>query len=359
MTTIELPYMHSFVDRHGHARYYFRYRGNRWALPAPGDPGFTAEYEAKKKLVTENPLQALGKVAFMVGTLGWAIDQFLASEEYDSRAKTTKRYDRRILDEIKKRYGAGKLPDLTAKHAKLIRNEFAKTYSTSTAKVAIGLLSTVWKFADERLDDVDLDANPTEGVSRLHKSTKEHEQWPDDVLTKFEKAANLKLLLAFLLARYTGQRRSDLVKMQWSQFDGESIDVKQQKGGAFLTIPCHHRLRDALLAVMPKNKAGYILTKERGKGPFGPEGLSVAFRRALGRLKIKGYSIHGLRKNATSALAEAGCTDREIMAITGHQTTAMVTHYSKRADQKRRAKSAMAKWENAESGNPKNARGAK
>jgi hypothetical protein len=48
MTTVRLRYVHSFVDRHGHARYYFRIRGQRWPLPAPGDPGFMAAYEACK-----------------------------------------------------------------------------------------------------------------------------------------------------------------------------------------------------------------------------------------------------------------------------------------------------------------------
>jgi integrase len=59
--------------------------------------------------------------------------------------------------------------------------------------------------------------------------------------------------------------------------------------------------------------------------------------------------LHGLRKSAAAALAEAGCSDREIMAITGHQSPRMVSHYTKSADQKRLARSAMAKREADES----------
>jgi hypothetical protein len=40
MTTVRLRYVHSFVDRHGHARYYFRIRGQRWPLPPPGRSRF-------------------------------------------------------------------------------------------------------------------------------------------------------------------------------------------------------------------------------------------------------------------------------------------------------------------------------
>ncbi len=46
-------------------------------------------------------------------------------------------------------------------------------------------------------------------------------------------------------------------------------------------------------------------------------------------------------------MAEAGCTDREIMAVTGHRTTAMVSHYTRHADQKRRASAAIHKLQNA------------
>ena len=95
---------------------------------------------------------------------------------------------------------------------------------------------------------------------------------------------------------------------------------------------------------------------ERGS-PLAPESLSMAFRRALRRAGITGYSVHGLRKNAGVALADAGCDMREIMAILGHRTYAMALHYTKRADQRRRARSAIDKWEAAESGKPRNRAG--
>jgi integrase len=77
-------------------------------------------------------------------------------------------------------------------------------------------------------------------------------------------------------------------------------------------------------------------------------------RRTLREMGVTGYSIHGLRKNAAIALAEAGCSPHEIMAITGHRTLEMVTHYAKRVSQRTLARSAMEKWE---SGKPKNATG--
>jgi integrase len=53
------------------------------------------------------------------------------------------------------------------------------------------------------------------------------------------------------------------------------------------------------------------------------------------------------------ALAEAGCGEREIMAILGHRTVQMVSRYTKRANQPVPAPSAMDKLEAHESANPK------
>jgi phosphoribosylformylglycinamidine (FGAM) synthase PurS component len=50
-----------------------------------------------------------------------------------------------------------------------------------------------------------------------------------------------------------------------------------------------------------------------------------------------------LRSLGFDKLAEHGCTDAEIMAISGHQTRAEVTRYRKGADQKRNATAALAK----------------
>ena len=117
MTKIDLEYLHVFTDRHGHVRCYFRYRGKRWPLPSLRDPGFAPAYEARLKAINDGQIE-ISNVAFIAGSLGWAIDQFLASAEYRDRAAATKRNTRPLLDHLRTRYGAGLLRDLTPKHSK-------------------------------------------------------------------------------------------------------------------------------------------------------------------------------------------------------------------------------------------------
>ena len=287
-------------------------------------------------------------VRFLPGSLGWAIERFMTSSEYADRAENTRRSDQQIYDELRASFGTGKLCDLRDRHVKIIRDHYRQKFSTSIADAAIGRISVLWQFADQHLD-IDLAANPTVGVARIHKGKKEHEPWPDDVLAAFEAHAPGHLWLAVLLLLYTGQRRSDVVLMKWSQFDGEIIEVAhQQKTGEYVAIPCHHRLR-SVLSTMPRHSE-FILTGERGT-PYHPQSLAAAVRRQLHAIGIRGYSVHGLRKNAAQALALAGCPIPEIMAVTGHRTPGMAIHYSKRAEKKRLARSAIGRWEAAEVSN--------
>jgi integrase len=338
VTNIRLKYLHCFTDRHGKPHYYFRYRGQRWAIPAPNTPGFASAYDALLAQIKSNSLQSRHNIEFMPGSLAWAIEKFLASPLYSKRAETTKRNYRRVLDQLREKYGTGLLRDLKPRHIRMMRNEIATT-STTAADVAMGLISALWNFATEQLG-LELDADPTHGVPRVHEVQHEYEPWPQELIDRFLREARPSLRWAVKLALYTGQRRSDLAKMKWSDFDGEFIGVRQQKTGEVLSIPCHPELR-AELENMPR-VADTILVGERG-GPLTGSSLSVMVMRS------------GLRKNAAVELVNCGCKDAEVMAITGHRTTAMVSHYSKRRDQKLLARSAMDKW--GQSGKLKNVRG--
>jgi integrase len=287
----------------------------------------------------------------MPGSLGWTIEKFLGSPLYSNRAESTKRNYRRILDHLRGKWGTGLLADLQPQYVRVIRNELAEK-STSTADIGMGLLSILWNFAIEHLGQHKLGADPAHSIKRVHEGKREHEPWSAELIERFMREARPSLRLAVKLALYTGQRRSDLVKMKWSDFDGELIQVRQQKTGAAISIPCHAELRTELES-MPK-VADTILVGDRGS-PISNITLAAAVRAQLHKMGADGYSIHGLRKNAAAALADAGCNPMEIAAITGHKTLAMVEHYSKRRDQRIQARSAMDKWE--QSGKPKNRAG--
>jgi site-specific recombinase XerD len=84
-----------------------------------------------------------------------------------------------------------------------------------------------------------------------------------------------------------------------------------------------------------------FLTTDKGE-PFTPAGFGNAFRDWCNEAGLpKHCSAHGLRKAACRRLAEAGCSAHEIASISGHVTLSEVQRYTKAADQKRMARSAM------------------
>ena len=62
------------------------------------------------------------------------------------------------------------------------------------------------------------------------------------------------------------------------------------------------------------------------------DGFKTIFRKELEKVGLLGLdpplTFHGLRKNATVALIETGCTEAEAKSITGHKITQMITKYS-------------------------------
>src|SRR5262249_498209 len=119
------------------------------------------------------------------------------------------------------------------------------------------------------------------------------------------------------------------------------IRVVQQKTGAPLTIMVHPELRRSFEAC-PSAHLTAIVTAYGA--PFSIKGfgqfMSDAIRQAGLPLSCR---AHGLRKEAARRLAEAGCREHEIMAVTGHKTLSEVERYTRAAEQERLNAAAMAK----------------
>lgn len=148
--------------------------------------------------------------------------------------------------------------------------------------------------------------------------------------------------LVLLFALYTGQRQADCLAASWRDVQGSRIRVKQEKTGVELTIRIHQDLKTALDTT--KKTSVKILTTSNGKG-WEVENFRKLFREARNKAGLTEVTFHGLRKTAARNLAEVGCTESQIMAITGHKTSAMVSHYVKDANQEKLAEAAILKLE--------------
>jgi integrase len=170
--------------------------------------------------------------------------------------------------------------------------------------------------------------------------------WTDDEMAIFERRWPIGTMqrLAYALHLYTGQRRSDVHRMTWTDISGDTIRVDQQKTEAKLAIRLHRDLQ-AIIAATPRQHVT-ILNSELGRA-FAVRGYSIWFRKAI---KAAGLPMdcqpHGLRKAAGRRLAEAGCTAHQIMAVLGHKTLAEAERYTEEADQALLAKNGIERLEN-------------
>jgi integrase len=63
--------------------------------------------------------------------------------------------------------------------------------------------------------------------------------------------------------------------------------------------------------------------------PFSVAGFGNWFRDRCDEAGLPQCSSHGLRKLAATRLAQVGCSEREIMAVTGHKSVSEVSRYMK------------------------------
>ena len=75
--------------------------------------------------------------------------------------------------------------------------------------------------------------------------------------------------------------------------------------------------------------------------PFSDAGLGNYFRRMCNAAGLPHCSIHGLRKATCRRLAEAGCSEKQIAAISGHTSLSEVARYTKQADRRHLADQAI------------------
>ena len=183
--------------------------------------------------------------------------------------------------------------------------------------------------------------NPVRHVKRL-RAGKSYERWSAEAIERFRAGANPRMVWAMELALYTGQRLGDVLAMQWGHIEDDLIAVAQQKTGERLVIPVHRDLA-AVLDGIPRRGTNIVHRKD-GRS-YTTRGFSALFRKERDRLGLRGLQFHGLRHTAGQQLAEAGATDREIMAILGHRTASMVTRYTRGAEQQRLARAAIVKLE--------------
>lgn len=178
------------------------------------------------------------------------------------------------------------------------------------ARMFVIITSRLCSFA---VDNGYMNANPVVKMKRPRSNPRK--RWPEAVVNDVLARATGDALNLLKLGLLTGQRVSDIVLMRNANLEGGLLRVVQQKTKAVVWIPMDPF--DEVL--VSSGKASRLFSQE------------------LRRLKVYGYTFHGIRKTVAATMAERGATAEEIAAVLGHSSIVMASYYTKEADKKKLA----------------------
>lgn len=340
MTRIKLAYVHRF-RKGGRLYHYFRRDGRKVRLPGlPGSAEFMGAYQA----ALEAKPPPIGAHLNPPGSMGALAADWYESQRFKAMSPASRSRYRSILEaylQVPRPSGAltVALPVAGLEPRHILRRLDAMQKTPAQANAWLNVMRQLMDFAFTRGWRKD---NPTRDVKRLRYERKPFPTWQEDHIALFEARwpTGSRARLALCLMLYTGQRRSDVIRMGPQHIRGGAIAVRQQKTGAELSIPVHHALRTELDAA-PSGHLAFLVTAEGRPFKSGTAFYNWFQECAAAAGVPPGYSPHGLRKATTRRLIEAGCTPHEAMAITGHKSLAELQRYAAEANQPRLAAAAV------------------
>lgn len=297
--------------------YHYAWRGGPRIKAAEGSPEFTVEY---CRLTRTRPF---GPGA---GTLAELIRTYVASEAYKARkASTRKGYDWAI-DKIEAEFfdmPYGAIGERGFRQAVVTwrDEEFAET--PRAGDLVIAVFRMILAFG---LDREIIDKNPLEGIAKLSNGTRRDIIWTDDHVAKFKAKAPARMVLAMELARWTGQRQGDLLRLTWAAYDGNYLTLRQGKTGAGVSVKVAaplkaildaEKARVAARAKEPGAVAALTILTNRSGLPF-TEGFRASWRKAVENAGITGVTFHDLRGTFITTAYRNGASIKEIASVSGH-----------------------------------------
>jgi integrase len=345
---MKLPrYIKGYVDRHGKARFYFRRAGFK-DLKLPGIP-WSPEFMQGYEIAMAGQPAAVGSARVLPGSMHALAISYYTSLPY--LKMRSKRARRNIIERFCRETDANGLRN-GDKRASLLQREHIVRFMAGRADrpESANALRALMRHAVDikmRADD------PTQGIRQIAPKSKEgYHTWDEHEIQRFEAHHHIgsRPRLALALGLYTGQARQDVIAMGPQHIrDGVLTWVRRKTAhstGIELFIPVRAELRQ----IIDATPSGHLtfLTTIFGK-PFTVAGFGNWFRDQCNAASLPHCSFHGLRKAAARRLAEGGCTPHEIAAITGHATLREIERYTKAANRKALARTAMKKLKREQS----------
>lgn len=318
-----LPHLQHERTRHGRDVWYVRVgKGARIRLRAEyGSDDFRREYMAA---VSGAPLPGLNRKPAS-GSLRWLVDMWRRSSDWAASASATRRQRENILLKVLEASGTAPYRAITAAHIREGRERRAAT--PFAANNFLKTMRALFRWAKEAglvQDD------PAAEVKFLSSKTEGFAPWTAEDVLRYRKRwpIGTRQRVAMEIIAHTGLRRGDAVRLGRQHVRDGVATLTAEKTGVTLYVPIATDLR-AVLDAGPTGDLSFI-SGERGQ-PMRKESFGNEFRGWCNAAGVTA-SAHGLRKLAASSVANAGGTDKELMALFGWTTNTQSLLYTRAAD---------------------------
>jgi len=359
----EHPYVSSYLDRHGKRRWVFR-RGGKKPVQlsgGPEHPDFDEEYQAAlegraikrktaeiHKLPTVVPRSLRAAFDLLTETLEWKTND--EGTQHTQELIIQRFLDLPVIKGESLKFGDTLVSDLRRKHIKKLLAD-----RIETPHAASHLLRMIRKLTGVALDEDWIENDPCYRI-KYRPECIGFKAWPDHIRAKYEARWPIGSTprTVYAIALYFGHRRSDVAVSKWTHFEANDggatvTQQKRRRGGKRKTlwIPIHPELEEVLRALPgydPEQRTSDYIVLNAYRQPFSAKALSNHMREWTDEAFIPpGYTLHGLRKTLGKKIAERSGTTREIMDTLGDDDIKHAELYTREAEQRKLAASAMSK----------------
>lgn len=336
MARLELKYVKAFKDRHGKLRHYFRRKGYR-VVALPGNIGSAEFMDAYTDAAGNRDEGGAGQRKTKPKTIRALRVAYYTMATFKGLSPRTQHAYRLMIDKAMSKHDDKSALAIQPKHINAILEELADTPAqASNLRKRLMAMFAVAVSLGWRND------NPVREADRVTYNVKGFTPWSEEDIEQFRAywGEESKPVQALTVLLSTGVRRSDAHTLGRQHLRNGMVSVLQDKGGARLTIPAHPDLI-VLAATLPAGQMTFVLT-EYGE-PYSEGGFTNWFVAKAKKAGLPNRTPHGLRKAVGRRLAEAGCSEKQIAAVLGHDDPNTAKVYTKSADQIRLATDAMDK----------------
>ncbi len=249
------------------------------------------------------------------GSIAWAVAEYRASPAWQKLTVGTRRVYEPYMLSLEKIKGRQPVTALTRSAVRdVLKGIPSKGRKVHCAAVLKRVLDIAW--------DHDLiDRNPANQLG-LAQASPRAAIWSDEDIERFlAHCAGVlhgeAVALHFQLMLNTAQRPGDCLKMAWKAYNGQRVEVVQEKTGKLVWIDCPAPLL-GILDDARKRAAGMVMVAVGDGRRLGTSAWRKAFNIIRAEAGLGHLQARDLRRTAIVNLAEAGCTTPEIAAISGH-----------------------------------------